>query len=154
MDEAARIAEMWVALAVGQREFGSHLHAEENRTQIHDAITRHIVTGGLFVARADDSELVGFVMFGPETDGYAQDVSRGAIQNVYVEPRFRNDGVGTALMDAAESALADAGAEVVRLEAMAGNEAARRLYEKRGYRVHRVELEKRVENDNNAPTDR
>nr|WP_224337370.1 GNAT family N-acetyltransferase [Haloprofundus halobius] len=154
MEEAERIAELWVTLAAGQREFGSHLHAEANRGQIHDAIARHVVTGGLLVARADDRELVGFVMFEPETDSYAQDVCRGAIQNVYVDPAYRNDGVGTALLDAAERALADAGADVIHLEAMAGNEAARRLYERRGYRLHRVELEKRVENDNTAPTDR
>nr|WP_082230825.1 GNAT family N-acetyltransferase [Haloprofundus marisrubri] len=152
MAEAGRIAELWVALADGQREFGSHLHAEENRSQIYDAITRHIVTGGLLVAR--DPDIVGFVMFEPEADGYEQDVPRGTIQNVYVEPEYRNTGVGTALLDAAEGALADAGAGVVRLEAMADNDAARRLYERRGYRLHRVELEKRVENDNTDPTDR
>ncbi|WP_224270760.1 GNAT family N-acetyltransferase [Haloprofundus salinisoli] len=152
MAEAARIAELWVALAAGQREFGSHLCADANREKIYDAITRHIVIGGLLVAR--DPEIVGFVMFEPEADGYEQDVSRGTIQNVYVEPAYRNEGVGSALLDAAESALADAGACVVRLDAMADNEAARRLYERRGYRLHRVELEKRVENDNNDPTDR
>nr|WP_117595331.1 GNAT family N-acetyltransferase [Haloprofundus halophilus] len=152
MTEAGRIADLWVALADGQREFGSHLRAEENREQIYDAITRHIIVGGLLVAR--DSDIVGFVMFEPEVDGYEQDISRGTIQNVYVDPEYRNDGVGSALLDAAESALAGAGADVIRLEAMAGNDAARRLYERRGYRLHRVELEKRVENDNNDPADR
>lgn len=239
------LAAWWVALADEQRAYGSHLLGEPNRALIREAMTRHVVTDGLLVARVspqerdtgadddadgaseedadeetwaprsecggtwepglggddaigtpartgaesderpptsrggragpgdriastgertapdrpdrtDDGTIVGFVMFGPETGSYEQSVDRGIIENVYVHPDYRNLGVGKALLDAAECALAESGVDTIALEAMATNNAARRLYARRGYQPHRVELEapvkrlagvKRAEND-------
>ena len=225
VEASAYLATWWVALADEQRVHDSHLLGEPNRTLIREAMARHIVTGGLLVARVprpesedagdtdgttdenwslefgsddaddtidavdpspkletdtggpnpatekrvgldgrgesatgahtaadrldragDEGAVVGFVMFGPETGSYEQSVDRGIIENLYVQPEYRNRGVGTALLDAAERALAESGVDRIALEAMADNEAARRLYARRGYSVHRVELE--------APTER
>jgi ribosomal protein S18 acetylase RimI-like enzyme len=93
-------------------------------------------------AREGGAPVAGFVMFGVESGTYEQDATIGAVHNLYVRPGARNAGVGSALLDAAERALADAGADAVSLEAMVDNEAALRFYERRGYRPHRVELEK------------
>lgn len=153
-EDAEAVVEMWLALAEGQRSYGSHLRAEDNREQIRDAIARHIVLDGLRIARlhgdqadASDSEfpeqgLVGFVMFGLEAGTYVQDVSRGVVRNLYVRPEYRGDDVGSALLKTAETALNDAGADVATLEAMAANERARSFYEDHGYTPHRVEVEK------------
>ena len=155
-----RIADLWVELARSQRQHGSHLLAEANRTPARNAITRHIVTGGMLVATEygrKDREgrverhgrtFVGFVMFGLESGAYDQDATRGVIHNLYVRPSHRDQGVGAALLDAAESALAEEGADVVALEAMADNEAAIRFYRRHGYDSHRVALEKRTETTN------
>lgn len=152
------IAELWVALATDQRAYGSHLLAEENREQIRDAIARHVVLDGLRVARpeSEDSDLpiVGFVMFDVETGAYEQDVDRGIVRNLFVRPGHRDEGIGGALLSAAEEALADAGADVVALEAMFSNEDARRFYMNQGYYPHRVEFEKRVGNDTHSKVDR
>lgn len=150
-DEVDELTDLWVDLANDQRRYGSRLLPGENREQIRDAIAHHVVAGGLLVARAPD--IVGFVMFAPETGRYKQDADRGVIQNLYVHPDRRNEGIGTALLDRAESILASAGVDVVTLDAMAANESARRFYQRKGYDVHRVELEKRVENDNNSKGD-
>lgn len=147
-DEVDELADLWVALACDQRRYGSRLLAAENRDQIRDSIAHHVVAGGLLVAR--DPDVVGFVMFAPEAGQYEQDVARGVVQNIYVRPERRGEGIGTALLERAESMLAAAGVDVVTLDAMAENEAARRFYRRHGYDVHRVELEKRVENDNNS----
>ncbi|WP_129113364.1 GNAT family N-acetyltransferase [Halegenticoccus tardaugens] len=149
--EAGRIADLWVRLARGQRAHGSHLVASPNRSTVLESITRHIVTDGLLVAR--DPDIVGFVMFGLEMGAYEQDVSRGLVQNLYVCSDRRGDGVGSALLAAAERRLVNRGADVISLEAMADNRAAIRFYRRHGYRQHRVELEKRVESDNNAGED-
>jgi ribosomal protein S18 acetylase RimI-like enzyme len=144
-DDLDRLAEMWVDLATEQRELGSHLATTENRATIRDALARYLVVDGLQVARGE--ELVGFVMYDFETGTYEQDVRRGVVRNLYVVPSRRDEGVGTRLLARAETALADAGADVVALETLAGNDAARRFYERHGYESHRVELEKRVETD-------
>jgi ribosomal protein S18 acetylase RimI-like enzyme len=93
---------------------------------------------------AVDEGVLGFVMFGLETGGYEQDVTRGVVHNLYVRPAHRDRGVGSRLLAAAERELAARDADVVSLEAMMANQAAVRFYERNGYRRHRVELEKRL----------
>ncbi|WP_049902928.1 GNAT family N-acetyltransferase [Halococcus agarilyticus] len=170
-DDADDVADQWIALAREQRAFGSHLLAERNRATIREAIVRHIVAGELLVARADPDEttadeanvggasadatdtdgIVGFVMFGPEGERYEQDVSRGIVRNVVVAPERRNEGIGTELLAAAESALQEAGYEAVGLSVLADNEAARRFYRRAGYTPHRIDLEKPLESDTDKP---
>jgi ribosomal protein S18 acetylase RimI-like enzyme len=94
---------------------------------------------------AVDEGVLGFVMFGLETGGYEQDVTRGVIHNLYVRPAHRDRGIGSRLLAAAERELAARDADVVSLEAMMANQAAVRFYERNGYRRHRVELEKRLD---------
>ncbi|WP_276302083.1 GNAT family N-acetyltransferase [Halorussus lipolyticus] len=142
------VADLWVELADGQREFGSHLVAERNRATIRETIAQNAVAGGLLVARAErDDEIVGFVTYGVESDGYDQDAVRGIVRNIYVRPERRGEGIGSGLLDAAEERLAEQGADAVALEVMADNDDARRFYRRHGYAPHRVELEKSVESD-------
>ncbi|ELZ34935.1 GNAT family acetyltransferase [Halogeometricum pallidum JCM 14848] len=151
-DSVDVLADLWVELAADQRSHRSHLRADENREQIREAMARHAVTGGLRVAR-DGEEIVGFVMFGLERGDFEQDDVRGIIRNLYVTPAHRGRGVGSRLLETAETTLADAGAARISLEAMAQNERARRFYERHGYAVHRVELEKAVESDTHSKED-
>lgn len=139
-EEVDRIVELWLSLASGQHEYGSHLLAEANSQRIRESILRHVVTDSVLVAR--DGELVGFVMFSTETSEYAQDCTRGTIENLYVRPDRRGEGVGSRLLAAAEDRLEDAGVDAVTLEVMAANDDARRFYRRHGYRPHRVEMEK------------
>jgi len=143
---AGEIAELWVELARDQRAFGSHLRAEPNRATIREAIVRDIVAGGLLVAR-EDGAIVGFVMFGPESERFEQDVSRGIVRNIVVRPERRNEGIGAELLAAAERELAAAGFDAVALSALADNEAARRFYARAGYEPHRIDFEKSLESD-------
>ncbi|MFB6071552.1 MAG: GNAT family N-acetyltransferase [Halobacterium sp.] len=145
-DDVAAITEFWVALAAEQREHGSHLFAEENRGQAKDLIRQYVHADGCAVATRGDAT-VGFVMFHVETGMYDTDATRGFVDNVYVAPGARGEGVGSALLDHAEAELRDRGADALAVEALWDNEHARRLYERRGYAPHRITLEKRVESD-------
>nr|WP_254538146.1 GNAT family N-acetyltransferase [Halomarina sp. BCD28] len=153
MDEADAITDAWVGLADGQRRFGSFLLAEENRAAVYETVSRGIVTGGVLVARdpqVDDdasTDVVGFVMFSPETGVYEQAEKKGVVENLYVEPGRRGEGIGSALLSAAEDALRADGAAVVILDVMAENEDARRFYEAHGFRPHRVTMAKADETD-------
>lgn len=148
------IADWWVDLAREQRAFDSHLSAEANRDLVREAIGRGTISGTVLVARSEDggdggdgegAELLGFVMVSIETGRYEQDVARGVVDNLYVRPEARNRGVGSELLSAAERTLADASVDVVTLDAMAGNEDARRFYRRHGYAPHRIEFEKVLE---------
>ena len=145
-DDADVIADHWVTLAADQRTHGSHLAADANRAVIREVVLQRAVADRLRVAVAD-GEIVGFVMFSVGSGRYEQDVLRGVVENIYVVPDARNDGVGSALLSAAEEALAAEGADVVSLESMADNDAARRFYRSHGYSPHRIEFEKATESD-------
>jgi ribosomal protein S18 acetylase RimI-like enzyme len=151
--EAAAVADLWVALATDQRRHGSHLRAEASRDAIRASLARHAADGGLTVARSD-GELVGFVRFDVERGPLTQDCTRGVVRDLFVAPAARDDGVGTRLLDAAEAALRDRGADVVAVEALARNADAIRFYERQGYRPHRIEFEREVENDKRPRGDR
>ena len=145
-DDVDALADMWVELAADQRGHGSHLLAAANRSRIRETFTRHVITDTVRVAVAD-STLVGFVTFDVETETYAQDVTRGLIHNIYVRPSHRGRGIGDELLTVAETELVETGVDVVALQVLADNEAARRLYRRRGYTPHRLELEKSIETD-------
>ncbi|RLM57170.1 GNAT family N-acetyltransferase [Halobellus sp. Atlit-31R] len=135
------VVDLWVALAAGQRAYDSHILPEANRDVVRETLAQRAVTGELRVAMAG-GDVVGFVTFGLERGSYEQDATRGVVRNLYVRPAHRGHGVGSDLLAAAEAALEDAGATVVALEAMAGNDRAREFYRERGYTAHRVQFEK------------
>lgn len=140
-DDVGAVTELWVALAREQRAHGSHLLAAENREQARDLVAQYVHTGDCAVARSG-GQPVGFVMFHVETGFFETDATRGVVDNVYVLPDVRGEGVGSALLDYAEAQLREGGADVLAVEALWDNEAARRLYERRGYAPHRVTMEK------------
>jgi len=150
---ADAVADLWVALAREQRPHGSHLRPDANRDVVRESLARHAAEDGLTVAREDDG-LVGFVRFDVERGPLTTDRTRGIVRDLYVVPARRDDGVGARLLDAAETALRDRGADVVALEALATNADAIRFYERRGYRSHRIEFEREVENDKRPRGDR
>lgn len=58
----------------------------------------------------------------------------GEIESLAVAPEHRGAGIGSALMDAMERALAEDGVVDLIVGVLPGNDGAVRLYERRGYR--------------------
>jgi len=152
-EDVAAVTDLWVALAAGQRDHGATLGAEANRATVREWVSRSVVTGELLVARDADGDageserdiergdgLVGFVGFALEHGDYERDATRGTVSNLFVVPERRGEGIGSVLLDAAESALREQGADRVALEALADNDRAREFYADRGYEPHRVVL--------------
>lgn len=146
------VVDLWVSLVDGQRSHGAHLRAEPNRSTARDVLGRYITADDLLVARHND-HIVGFAMVHVETGLYHQDVTRGVVDNLYVRPTAREQGVGGTLLEEAESHLLHAGADVVTLSVLMANQAARRFYEAAGYEPHRIELEKSVGSDTDTSDD-
>ncbi len=64
----------------------------------------------------------------------------GVIHDIFVDQSERNGGIGTALLDAAMSALAKLGAPQLVLETAAKNETAQRLFTRAGFRQTMLEM--------------
>jgi ribosomal protein S18 acetylase RimI-like enzyme len=58
----------------------------------------------------------------------------GEIESVGVLPAYRNQGLGTRLMDRLEADLREIGVHDLVLGVLSGNDAAIRMYERRGFR--------------------
>ena len=137
---------LWVAV--------HHRHAEsmpELAPYVDDAQTWAIRSAlyGELLAKEDTvlvlasvrGELVGYglahVMALDDTwipDTWAAGDRIGEIESLSVLPGHRGEGIGGALMDALESALAEARVIDLIVGVLPGNDGAVRLYEQRGYR--------------------
>lgn len=148
VDDIDRIVQLWIDLADGQRQYGSHILASENATQIRESVARYVIGDRLLLAREDG--ILGLVMFRSEQGRFEQDCSRGVVENLYVVAGARNEGIGSELLAAAESQLAEAGVDTVTLDVMATNEDARRFYREHGYDSHRVELERPLDGSDSS----
>jgi ribosomal protein S18 acetylase RimI-like enzyme len=86
-----------------------------------------------FVVEDAAGRVAGFVMAGAARDEDAAGL--GEVQAIYLDPAARGRGLGRALMDAALAELAGAGLTTVVLWVLTANAAARRFYERAGFRL-------------------
>ena len=84
-----------------------------------------------------DGERVGFLMLLDDLPDEVTLLPQGFVAYMAVEPGARRDGVGSALMAAAEDEARRRGLPYIALMVTEDNEAARRLYERGGYRTER-----------------
>jgi ribosomal protein S18 acetylase RimI-like enzyme len=95
----------------------------------------------LLLHEDEDGELIGYglahVMATDGTwlaDTWRRGTRIGEIESLAVAPAHRGLGIGTALLAALHSSLAEVGVEDLILGVLAGNVAAQRLYARHGYR--------------------
>jgi GNAT superfamily N-acetyltransferase len=92
-----------------------------------------------------DGILVGYVYAGVAPLDWMQlRDEAGFIHDVFVEPAARREGVATALVEAAAEWLAGRGMPRVMLWTAARNEAARRFFERLGFRHTMTEMTREV----------
>jgi ribosomal protein S18 acetylase RimI-like enzyme len=92
----------------------------------------------LFLVATVGSEVVGTAMGG--YDGH-----RGWVYYVAVRPRYRRQGIGTALMQSVEAGVAWLGCPKINLQVRASNEGVVSFYKKLGYQIEeRISMGKRL----------
>lgn len=72
-----------------------------------------------------------YLRWGEETKDFVGEDEAG-LKEIYVEPDYWGQGVGTALLERGLDILPD-DAEALKLDMLAGNEVGRRFYEARGF---------------------
>jgi ribosomal protein S18 acetylase RimI-like enzyme len=112
-------------------------------TPLHNDPLRDIqsklkIQPGLFLVAENDRLLVGTAMAG--YDGH-----RGWIYYLAVDPAYRRNGIGTALMKKAEGLLAQMSCPKLNLQIRADNSDLQAFYEKLGYSVEeRISMGKQL----------
>jgi ribosomal protein S18 acetylase RimI-like enzyme len=98
----------------------------------------------VFVAERE-AQVVGYVYAGIEPQSWKElREEAGFIHDVYVDAAARRRGVATALLEAAADWLAGRGMPRIVLWTAAGNESARRLFERLGFRHTMTEMTKEI----------
>ena len=113
------------ALREAPYAFGSKFEAEAGASEEQ---WRHRVVDWKRFAAEVDGHVVGIVGAGPgEFSGTA------ALTSLWVDPRFRGRGVGSALIDAVEAWALGEGLSQILLWVTETNQVAESLYESRGF---------------------
>lgn len=68
----------------------------------------------------------------------------GYVSDIFVDPRYRSQGVAQRLLAVAERHLAATGVTRLRINVLANNTRARRAYERYGFAPYEVMFEKRI----------
>ena len=93
-----------------------------------------------------DGAVAGYAYAGVEGNDYmALRGPAGVIYDLVVDPDHRRQGIGTALLDAAQAALAERGEPRAVLSTAEGNVRAQRMFEKAGFRRTMIEMTRELD---------
>lgn len=95
----------------------------------------------VFLVAERESRLVGFLIATTEeTIPIYRLAETGFIHDLWIEPQYRNEGIGRQLTMLAIEKFREKGIRQIRLETAANNEAARALFKACGFRVSSIEM--------------
>jgi ribosomal protein S18 acetylase RimI-like enzyme len=104
--------------------------------------------GGVQLVAESDMQVVGYICCAVTQGGVflKEEIRRhGYIHNVVVSPAAKRQGIGEALMRAAETFCRGQGIKSLVLSHVVGNDGAARLYDKLGITHHAIERSKRLD---------
>jgi ribosomal protein S18 acetylase RimI-like enzyme len=115
---------------------------------------RLLADGGCYlIASTDGGDTIGYAMVtidaGPD-DTFDVTGGLAEVVTLVVSPDHRSDGVGRALLQAAEEIARARGFDTVKIAVMSGNARAQRFYEAHGYAVAEHVLYRRLEDDDSV----
>jgi ribosomal protein S18 acetylase RimI-like enzyme len=124
------------ALRLHPRAYGS-AYEEEVEYSLDDFIARWPVPPGVMLGGFVGDRLVGFT--GLRVEPRVKTRHKGFIYTVYVDAAFRGRGLAAGLVEAAVVAARQAGLRFVTLTVAIGNDGARRIYDRLGFRRFGIE---------------
>ncbi len=136
-EDAAEAARLWMRSA---EEHTSHDRVYETSPGAEKTMRRflaEVANSGysfLFVAVAGD-QTVGFIS-GELRQGSPTFLPKtwASVDDVFVEPEYRNRGMGRALLQSVRAWAQERGADGISLQVAAANSRGRKFYEKLGFR--------------------
>ncbi|WP_240378099.1 GNAT family N-acetyltransferase [Bacillus piscicola] len=117
-------------------------HVAVKREKALQFIAPFLYNGGYYLIYEEDGVKKGWVCIAQTVDHYTDEMV-GFIPELFVLPRYRNEGVAKKLCDEAMKELHDQGFEKVQLNVFAQNHA-KELYEKLGFYEISTLMEKNI----------
>jgi ribosomal protein S18 acetylase RimI-like enzyme len=114
-----------------QRELGKPPFFDEPWESVADDV-EHTIADGVALIAEDDDEPVGYAL----ASVVPQTPIRGHLYDLYVEAGNRGRGVGRELIAETAAHLQERGVTHLSLDVALGNDSARRLYERLGFRAY------------------
>jgi ribosomal protein S18 acetylase RimI-like enzyme len=124
------------ALRLHPRAYGSS-YEEEVEYSLDIMGARWPVAPGVMLGGFVGDRLVGFT--GLRVEPRVKTRHKGFIYTVYVDQAFRGRGLAAGLVEAAIEAAREAGLRFVTLTVAIGNDGARRIYDRLGFRTFGIE---------------
>lgn len=144
LDDLDAVYDCWATLLVDQVEYGSLLDPENNNEPGRQLLAEAIADGQVLVAETGEA-IAGIVTFQVDRGALRLRTQRGVIDTLFVRDWARGEGIGSALLDAAEGVLVERGCSVVTVEALVENDRGRAFYRDNGYKPHRLVFRREVE---------
>ena len=97
----------------------------------------------IFVAEDESRAFLGYLFVG-EGSNLMTGTSQGFIYDIFVKEEFRGKGIGTVLMEKAESRCQERGYSRIGLMVSPDNQLAIKLYTKMGFKTEQMFMEKEL----------
>lgn len=149
-DDAAQVERCFIELQDYERSI-EPLRAEGKdvfRKYLDFMFARAEETGGVVFVAESDGEVVGFASLWlrvAENEAVNAAGEYAYLSDLVLMPEFRGRGLGYELLRTVEARAVAQGATRLKLGVLAGNDPARRLYEKFGFRESEVYMSKTLD---------
>lgn len=114
-----------------------------NQTLLKKALEEPETGSTFLIAEVDGNVRAGFIFLQTEAEFFSHE-PQGYISDLVVHPDHEGQGVGRALLQAAEAWAQDKGFAVLTLYVFASNTRARQLYEKVGFQADLIKYAKPI----------
>jgi ribosomal protein S18 acetylase RimI-like enzyme len=130
-----------VAAGEWLEEHGEALAEEQTATLLPDGKS----TDGMFIVMAEVEEIgpVGYAWLALK----CPEAAIAWIYDIAIDEEHRGKGYGRALLNGLEEVAREHGLESIALNVFAGNDYARRLYERAGYKPTSIHMSKRLDDE-------
>ena len=137
--EVPLLEPLYLEMGRHHNEVSSHFKGSYPSVSVEDQIrecAEDVASGKSYVVVAEqDDGVVAFCKVDIVGD-------RGYLEELVVRPGYRGQGIGSKLMDWADGVFLEHGVRQVELLVVAGNEEARRFYERRGFLPSVLEMKR------------